>query len=461
MTKSILSMTRRSFLTAATLAPIHALGSFYSGIGEHHFHYDHVVGTSMDLVVWSRNAAAADRAELAARAEIERLISILDTRNPESEISRLGNSTLSTCSYDLGQVFAQYDYWERQTNGALSLRPLGAGTPRNVDALGKAYIIDRAVAAARDEAPGLTGLLLNIGGDIVAWGNTPDIEVADPLSPHDNGSTISKIALRNYAIATSGTVARGGHLIDARTGQTGLPGASATVLAPDAVTANALSTTLCVISPKEGLELVKATDDAEGLIVEPGGVQWRTSGFASWERPRVIPIAAVADWPMGYELAINFTLTAGQSAFGGRGGGPGPFGGRGLPPQFVAVWIENPAGKLVRVLGFWANNKTRYYSELSSFFALMGQNQNQMYSIARATRRPGAYSFVWDGLDDQHKAVPPGSYKVVIETNQEHGTYGKQAGTIMCGDAPSSLTLPATANFEQVGIQYGPRQNRA
>jgi hypothetical protein len=163
-----------------------------------------------------------------------------------------------------------------------------------------------------------------------------------------------------------------------------------------------------------------------------------------------------ADWPAGNELTIALTLTAGQSAFGGRGRG-----GFGLPPQFVAVWVENPEGKVVRVLAFWANNKTRYYSELSIFFSVMGRNANQMATLARTTRRAGSYSLLWDGLDDNHKPVPAGEYKIVIETNQEHGSYGKQSGMIACGAAPSSLTLGATANFEPVMIQYGPRQNRA
>ena len=84
-----------------------------------------------------------------------------------------------------------------------------------------------------------------------------------------------------------------------------------------------------------------------------------------------------------------------------------------------------------------------------------------MASLARPTRRAGSYSLVWDGLDDNHKPVSPGEYKIVIETNQEHGSYGKQSGTIHCGTAPSTLTLAATANFEPVMIQYGPKQNRA
>jgi hypothetical protein len=237
---------------------------------------------------------------------------------------------------------------------------------------------------------------------------------------------------------------------------------SATVIARDAVTANALATTLCVMNTEEGMRLVESTGNAEALVVNAAGTERRTSGFARFELARMTRPAAAADWPAGNELTIALTLTAGQSAFGGRGGfGGGGRGGFGLPPQFVAVWVESPEGKLVRVLAFWANNKTRYYSELSIFFNIMGRNANQMASLARTTRRAGSYSLVWDGLDDNHKPVPAGEYKIVIETNQEHGSYGKQNGTITCAAAPTTLTLGATANFESVVIQYGPRQSRA
>jgi thiamine biosynthesis lipoprotein len=84
-----------------------------------------------------------------------------------------------------------------------------------------------------------------------------------------------------------------------------------------------------------------------------------------------------------------------------------------------------------------------------------------MYRVARATRQPGKYFLIWDGLDDQGKPIPLGPYKIVVEADQEHGDYSKQTGMITLADAPATLTLSATSNFEPVIIQYGPRQNRA
>jgi thiamine biosynthesis lipoprotein ApbE len=458
-------MTRRTFLAAAALAPMGTMGAMAviaeGSTNEYHYHYDHILGTSMDLVLRTRDAEVANRARNVIIDEILRLNAVLNTRDPQSEICMLDPSDVP--SRDLRAIFAAYQHWEHRTGGLLSIRPAGKDSPQNVDALGKAYIIDRAVFAARNATPALNGLLLNIGGDIVSWGNTEEIAVTNPLEPHDNALPLTTLALRNAAVATSGTYERGAHLINGRTQCPALPGVSATVIARDAVTANALATTLCVTDAEEGFRLVEETPGAEALRIEPDGRQQRSRGFARMEKPRFITTsrAFAADWPSGYEMAVTLVLKPGGSAFGGRGGGfGGRGGGRPLPLLYVAVWMENSAGKVVRVLAFWAN-KPQYYREMSGFYAALGRNQNLLYSLARATRRPGSYSLVWDGLDDQGKPVPPGTYKIVVETNQEHGDYAKQNGTIDCSDMPASLTLPATSNFEPVIVQYGPRQTRA
>jgi hypothetical protein len=59
-------------------------------------------------------------------------------------------------------------------------------------------------------------------------------------------------------------------------------------------------------------------------------------------------------------------------------------------------------------------------------------------------------------MDNDGKPMPLGTYRITIETSQEHGTYAKQTGTISVGDKPTSVTLPATTNFDAVVVQYGP-----
>jgi hypothetical protein len=161
------------------------------------------------------------------------------------------------------------------------------------------------------------------------------------------------------------------------------------------------------------------------------------------ERPRAVPIATPASWPAGYEVSVSLTLTQGASK-----------------RPYVAIWVEATSGTLVRVLAFWAS-KAKYFSELSRFWRVAGRDQNLISRTARATREPGKYHFGWDGLDEDHKPVPPGSYRILVETNQEHGAYAKQEGAIVCEQQPATLTLPATTNFEAVIVQYGPKTTPA
>lgn len=442
-------LSRRSFLALPALAPIASLDSGWK-LGEHHFQYEYVLGTSLDLAVWTPDAVLAQRADQAVREEIRRLSSILNTRDPGSEIQRLGELHCPPRESDLGRVFAAYAVWESRTRGLLSIRPSGPAAPRNVDALGKAYILERAVEAARSAAPDIDGVLLNIGGDIVIWGRYCEIAVADPQSPHDNAEPLTRIVLTNAAVATSGAYARGAHLLDSRTGQPVKAAASATVVAPDAVTANALATTLCIAGEEEGMRLVESTPGAAALRIDPSGSVRRSAGFARLERlPAARPVL-LADWPPGYRVTMSLTLT--NSSGSGRGEVKRPY---------VAVWVEEPVTrKLIRVLAFWAD-QPRYFTELSVFANRTVRDKNAQVSLARATRPAGTYQLVWDGLDDQRKPVPTGSYVIVVETNQEHGSYTKQSGAIVCENAPAEVTLSGSSNFEPVKIQYGPRPSQA
>lgn len=431
-------MNRRDFLKLPTLLPLAGTAPALRS-EPHHFEYDFVIGTSLDLVIYAPTARIADGACQTIRSEIDRLRSILDTRDPGSEISRLERSSSTGISHELNEVLEAYDYWERRSNGVFSIRPSGADAPRNVDALGKAYIIDRAAAAALQAWPAIDALLLNVGGDLVTWGKPAEIAVADPRAWYDNAPPVTTLNVRNGAVATSGTYARGAHLADCRTGRAPDALIAATVVAPDAVTANALATTLCVTSVEEGLRLVESTPRAEALRIESGVLQ-RSSGFARLEQQGGQPQqSATSTWPPGYRVAMTLPLTA-----------------QGKRP-YVAVWVDDASGKLVRGLALWGN-KSKYYGDLSTLWNHLHGNFDQLRSVTRATRSPGKYDLVWDGLDNNNRPVPRGTYRITVETNQEHGSYAKQSGTIEIGDSPTAITLPATRNFDAVTVRYGPAQ---
>jgi thiamine biosynthesis lipoprotein len=432
-------MNRRSFLKLPIFLPMIDAGQAFRS-NQHHFAYESVIGTSMDLIVCSPSSRVAESACQTVLEEVDRLRSILDTRDPASEVNLLERSnTCGEASPALMELINAYEYWERRTRGVFSIRPGGVGTPRNVDALGKAYIIDRAAAAALKAWPSIDALLLDVGGDIVTWGRSWAIAIANPDARYDNAEPLATIDVRNAAVATSGTYARGAHLVDARGGQSRGVSVAATVVAPDAVTANALATTLCLTSAHEGLQLVESTPGAEAMRVASGVLQ-RTSGFALLERPSAPRMPVSTSWPAGYQVTITLPLTAARSS----------------KRPYVVVWVDDSSGKLVRVLAIWGD-KSKYFPDLSTWWDHRHGKVDHFRSVTRATRPAGKYELVWDGLDNERSPVPLGSYRITVETNQEHGTYAKQAGTMNLGDSPTSITLPATTNFDAVLVQYGPK----
>jgi hypothetical protein len=418
------ALTRRALFAAPVGALIPSVGARNT---EYRFHHDHVLGTSLDLVLnaTSLGEMDANAAHAAVFDEIERLTKVL--------ISRWSGAG---CSQDLSAVLDAYSAWQRRCSGAISA---WFGGRINVDALGKAYIADRAVDAAVRAAPAITGLLLNIGGDIVVRGAIPrSIGIADPAARADNAPPITAVRVADCAVATSGIYERGGsHLIDPRTGFPATGAASATVIAGDSITANALATTLCVLTPDQGMRLVDATPGAAAILIARDGCVSRSTRFAAFEQQvRVVPAQAAANWPPGYELSVTFTLKEIQ--------------GYRVRRPYVAVWAEDLGVKLVRNIAVWAN-KPRWMPELHSWWTRNNASMD-VYSITKPTRSPGRYRVVWDGLDDHGHAVPAGTYRILVETNREHGDYAKQYGS-----KPGKLALKETSEFGEVLIEYGPR----
>jgi thiamine biosynthesis lipoprotein len=127
------------------------------------------------------------------------------------------------------------------------------GIELNLGAIGKGYALDRASAGLRHS--GVAHALLSAGrSSLLALGGRGDGWRVDLVSPLISGRTIAGLWLRNAAVGTSGAgeqfvIADGrryGHVIDPRTGWPAAGVVSASVVASDAATADALSTAFLV-----------------------------------------------------------------------------------------------------------------------------------------------------------------------------------------------------------------------
>src|SRR5215467_2578986 len=86
----LINMHRRSFLGLSGLLPLTAF-DFTLPSREYRFEYERIVGTSLDLTVWTSNSDVSDYVCASVLREIDRLASILDIRDPLSEISLFMN----------------------------------------------------------------------------------------------------------------------------------------------------------------------------------------------------------------------------------------------------------------------------------------------------------------------------------------------------------------------------------
>ncbi|MBI5364182.1 MAG: DUF2271 domain-containing protein [Planctomycetes bacterium] len=445
--------------------------------GIHHFDRENVLGTSMHLTVRGEEAAAK-RAEEVIVAEIERLAAILSRHDEASELRKLAlaSGPVKTSS-ELREVLAASQVWMERTHGAFhpgvqvlsdvweraqkagklptdaeldaararlpaklweiddsaaTVKRLSDATV-SLDALGKGYVLDRASAKA-NKLDGVKGLVLVIGGDLRVRGSDPGtVDVVDPRAPAENAPKLCSLRVRRAGAATSGGYARGydiagqhwSHILDPRTGRPVTRVLQATVVAPEAVRADALATVLNVLTPEEGLALVAEEKDTQCLIVDADGKQhaspgWNDLVIGAEKKPE--PARALKPettgpqvW-LGGELKLVFVLKKPEQGEGG------PRKGGGYKRPYIAAWIEDAAEKPVRTLTLWIEEE-RWIDDLRRWAKLYKGRMRDADAVTRATRGPGKYELGFDGLDDQGKPLAAGRYTMLLEVVREHGTH--------------------------------------
>ncbi|MGD9948172.1 MAG: FAD:protein FMN transferase [Desulfobulbus sp.] len=166
-----------------------------------------------------------------------------------------------------------------QTRGrALAFARPGMGI--TLDGIAKGYIVDQASALLR--ARGVDNHLINGGGDIrvsghAAQGRKWSIAVQNPDQSNHYPETFS---LQDGAVATSGNYEvyydrekLFHHIVNARTGHSPRSWESVSIVAPTVTEADALSTAVFLMDPKEGVSLIDATLGCACLLLAAGSPQ--------------------------------------------------------------------------------------------------------------------------------------------------------------------------------------------
>lgn len=161
----------------------------------------------------------------------------------------------------------------------------------DVGAIAKGYAVER--VAQELEAQGISGYLLNVGGNVRAIGpradGTPWLAGVENPAEEEDPPYVAYLHLTEMALVTSGSSQRYytvkgvkyHHIIDPDTLMPAAYFLSVTVLCPHSGLADGLSTALFSMPYEDGLAMIEGIDGVEALWVLHDGTVLMTDGFSA------------------------------------------------------------------------------------------------------------------------------------------------------------------------------------
>lgn len=277
------------------------------------------LGAEASIQLDHPDAAEADAALAACTAELRRLEAVFSLYDPQSALSRLNrDGRLAAAPVELVALLERAFAFSALSGGAfdVTVQPLWAlhaarfratgrppsdqelaaalarvnwrginldngnvrlapGTEVTLNGIAQGFITDRVAELLK--ARGFRHVLVDLGearalgprGDGKGW----RIALPDPKAPE---TTLTMLTVAEGAVATSGgygqTFGAGiTHLLDPRTGRSPAHWASVTVQAPDATTADALSTTMSIAPPDSAAAILTQGGGTRAILVAPSG----------------------------------------------------------------------------------------------------------------------------------------------------------------------------------------------
>ncbi len=283
------------------------------------------MGTRVEVQFWAGDLTRSESDELMKRAmaEFDRIEADMSTYRPDSMLSAVNDraatmavpvsselsallidalrlSVLTQGAFDItyASVGQYYDYRARQRPGAdvleaalpginyrqvdVSADPPAvrfehAGVRVDLGGIAKGHAVEKVAALLRKA--GIEHALVTAGGDTQLLGDRRGapwiVGVRDPDQPK---GLVTRMALADEAISTSGDYerffieddVRYHHILDPSTGESAGAVRSVTVIGPKATLTDGYATSLFVMGPDEGLQLINSIPEYEALIVLPG-----------------------------------------------------------------------------------------------------------------------------------------------------------------------------------------------
>src|SRR5574341_53764 len=285
------------------------------------------MGTELRLTLLAPSEQAGQQAVEAALAAVWQVDAQLSTWREDTELQRVNRATVGevvTVSPPLAAVLQEVWRWWRETGGTFDpgvgplvdvwgvrerLRtpaPSDLATARQASGLrrfdfdfARGSIVRRTAGAWIDSggfgkgaalrsvgvvlrAAGIGAALVDFGGQGLAIGSAPDAVGTDGWTigvahPVQRLVSVRELLVRDRSVSTSGQSEQPGHILDPRSGRPVPAWGSVTVVAPDPMVADILSTALFVMGPEEGPRWANNRKDfgALFLILRDGQLEAR------------------------------------------------------------------------------------------------------------------------------------------------------------------------------------------
>lgn len=280
------------------------------------------MGTRVEVQLWSEDTTDGERLLRAAMAEFDRIEAAMSTYRPESEISQVNAGAAQApvsvspelfalvdralqlsattggafdITYDsVGQLYdyragvrpadvdiearlPAIDYRHIELDStALAIRFSRSGVRINLGGIAKGHAVESVIGLLREA--GIQHALASAGGDTRLLGNRRGKPwIVGIRDPDDEAGIVTRVALDNEAVSTSGDYerffdegeVRYHHIINPDTGRSATEIRSVTVIGRDATMTDGLSTSVFVLGLEKGLALIESLPDYEAIIIDP------------------------------------------------------------------------------------------------------------------------------------------------------------------------------------------------
>lgn len=325
---SVLSISLLYFFVPSLSAEV------WPGVGHFVTEERVLMGTQVIIKATGEDKDQLDQAVSAAFDEVARLEKLMSNFIPESELSRInqnaGKQPVSV-SRELYEVIEKSIVFSGLTQGAfdISFASVGklwnfrqgivptaneikaqlplvnykkirlddknssvflpeAGMEIGLGGIGKGYAMDRAMFVLN--TLGIKNAMVMAGGDTLIRGKKgSDLWQVGLRDPNTLAGILAVLPLEDQAISTSGDYerffikdgVRYHHILDTKTGMPAGLCRSVSILAPEAITSDALSTSVFVLGPAAGLALIETLEGVEGIIIDLQGKVHLSSGLVA------------------------------------------------------------------------------------------------------------------------------------------------------------------------------------